>query len=119
MSVDRGSTMRQDLGNGIVGFYSAKFGRGPTKARCYVEESHATVILGDVQTTVERTLAAHGHDALVKEVRRTVKTVFRDELVAIVEQITGRKVLAMHADHDPGSNTSTYVFLYQPASSQP
>ena len=106
------SSMRQELANGIVRFYAEKFGRGPTQSRCYVEDTHATVILGDVQTTVERTLATNGHEALVREVRRTVKAVYRDELVAVVEQVTGRKVVAMHADHEPASNTSTYVFLF-------
>ena len=107
------TSIRQELANEIVRFYRDKFGRGPTQARAFVEESHATVILGDVQTTVERTLAAHGHEALVKEVRRSVKAVYRDELVAIVEQVTGRTVMTMHADHDPASNTSTYVFLFE------
>lgn len=107
------TSVRQELANGIVRFYSDKFGRGPTQARSFVEDTHATVILGDVQTTVERTLTAHGHEALVKEVRRTVKAVYREELVAVVEQVTGRRVMTMHADHDPASNTSTYVFLFE------
>ena len=113
MIVGPDSSIRQELANRIVRFYADNFGRGPTKTHCYVEDTHATVILGDVQTTVERTLAAHGHEALVREVRRTVKAVYRDELVAVVEQVTGRKVEAMHADHDAASNTSTYVFLFK------
>ena len=59
MSVGPDSSIRQELSNRIVAFYRDKFGRGPTQARSYVDETHATVILGDVQTTVERTLAAH------------------------------------------------------------
>ena len=44
--------------------------------------------------------------------RRCVKAAFRDEIVAVVEQVTGRQVVAMHSDHDPASNTSSYVFLF-------
>ena len=112
MSATRDSSIREELANGIVRFYADKFGRGPTQARSYVEDTHATVILGDVQTTVERTLTAHGHDVLVREMRRCVKAAFRDEIVAVVEQVTGRQVVAMHSDHDPGTNTSAYIFLF-------
>ena len=112
MSATRDSSIREELANGIVRFYADKFGRGPTQARSYVEDTHATVLLGDVQTTVERTLTAHGHDVLVREMRRCVKAAFRDEIVEVVEQVTGRQVVAMHSDHDPASNTSVYVFLF-------
>jgi len=112
MSVGPDSSTRQELSNGIVAFYRDKFGRGPTQARSYVEATHATVILGDVQTTVERTLAAHGEGALVREMRRCVKRIYRDEIVGVAEQVTGRRVVAMHSDHDPDTNTSTYTFLF-------
>lgn len=112
MDVAPDRSVRQDLSNAIVSFYSEKFGRGPTKSKAYIEDTHATVILGEVQTPVERTLAANGQEALVKEVRRRVKAVFRDELEALVERTTGRAVLAMHADHDPATDTSIYVFLF-------
>jgi uncharacterized protein YbcI len=112
MSVEPDSSVRQELSNAIVAFYSEKFGRGPTQARSYVEETHATVILGDVQTTVERTLTAHGEGALVREVRRRVKAIYRDQIAAVVERVTGRQVVAMHSDHDPTTNTSTYIFLF-------
>jgi uncharacterized protein YbcI len=102
----------QALSNAIVGWYADKFGRGPTKAKTYIEDDHATVILGEVQTTVEQTLAANGEGALVKEVRRRVKAVHRSELSSLVEQTTGRKVVAMHSDHDPGTDTGVYVFLF-------
>ncbi|MBN1529623.1 MAG: DUF2294 domain-containing protein [Thermoleophilaceae bacterium] len=100
------------LSNAIVGWYAEKFGRGPTRSKTYIDGDHATVILGDVQTRVERTLAAHGEESLVKEVRRTVKAIHRAELSGLVERTTGRAVVAMHSDHDPGTDTSVYVFLF-------
>ena len=102
----------QELSNAIVRWYAEKFGRGPTRSKAYIEQDHATVILGDVQTTVERTLAANGEGALVKEVRRTVKAIHRTELSRLVERTTGRSVVAMHSDHDPGTDTAVYVFLF-------
>lgn len=102
----------QELSNAIVGWYAEKFGRGPTRSKAYIEEDHATVILGDVQTTVERTLTANGQGALVTKVRRTVKAIHRTELSSLVERITGQTVVAMHSDHDPETNTGVYVFLF-------
>jgi uncharacterized protein YbcI len=107
----------QELSNAIVRWYAEKFGRGPTRAKAYIEQDHTTIILGDVQTAVERTLTANGQGALVKEVRRTVKAVYRTELSGIVEQTTGRTVVAMHSDHDPETNTAVYVFLFAKAES--
>jgi uncharacterized protein YbcI len=112
VSAESDSSARQELSNAIVALYSDRFGRGPTQARSYIEESHALVILGDVQTTVERTLTAHGEGVLVREVRRCVKAAYRDEIVAVAEEATGRRVVAMHSDHDPDTNTSIYAFLF-------
>ena len=85
---------------------------GPTKSKTYLEQDHATIILGEVQTPVERPWPPHGEEALVKEVRRTVKATHRTELSSLVERTMGRTVVAMHSDHDPGTDTSVYVFLF-------
>jgi uncharacterized protein YbcI len=107
--------LRQDLARAFVGFYRERFGRGPTQAKAHVEDDFALVILGEVQTPAERTLANAGEVDLVKQVRRTVKAVYRDELVALAEELTSRRVGAMHSDHDPATDTSVYVFLFERA----
>jgi uncharacterized protein YbcI len=104
---------RERLANSIVGWYSERYGRGPTRTRVYVEDDHVLIILGNVQTAAERTLTSRGHGDLVKQVRRTVKVLFRDQLATLVEEATSRKVIAVHSDHDPATNTAVYVFLFE------
>ena len=48
------------LATAIVQRYRERFGRGPTLARAHIGSDFALVILGDVQTEVERSLVALG-----------------------------------------------------------
>ena len=100
----------QDLTNAIVRWYTDKFGRGPTKAKTYIEQDHATVILGEVQTAVERTLAANGKGALVKEVRRTVKAIHRTEISNLVNGSRDEWLWRCTATMTPGQTPASTCF---------
>jgi uncharacterized protein YbcI len=87
-----------EITNGIVGLFSKYYGRGPTRAKSYVlDDDYLVTVLRDTLTSVERTLAEHGHADQVRSVRLTFQEAMEDEFKGVVERALGRKVLAYHS----------------------
>jgi uncharacterized protein YbcI len=87
-----------EITNGIVGLFSKYYGRGPTRAKSYVlDDDYLVTVLRDTLTSVERTLAEHGHSDQVRSVRLTFQEAMADEFKGVVERALGRKVLAYHS----------------------
>ena len=96
-----------------LGEYS---GRGPTKARTYVNRDVITVLLRDTLTKAERRLVSDGNAPTVLQTREIFQQMMREELVASVEDLTGRTVMAfMSANHiDPDIGVETFVLEPEP-----
>ena len=98
-------------------------GRGPTKARTYVNRDVITVLLRDTLTKGERSLVEDGRGQLVLDMRKAYQETMRDDLVAAVEEVTGRKVIAFLSDNhiDPDIAVESFVLEPRPqnGSSQP
>lgn len=75
-----------------VQLYLRAFGRGPTKARTYIQPDYAVCILRDVFTTGERALIASGGREQVEVSRKKVSDAIDGEFVRLVERETGRPV---------------------------
>jgi uncharacterized protein YbcI len=86
-------------------------GRGPTKARTFVNDDHVTIVLQDTLTKAEQTLVDKNHRDLVLSTRATFQQVMREDLVAGIEGILGRKVIAfLSANHvDPDIAVESFV----------
>jgi uncharacterized protein YbcI len=82
----------------VVGLFHDYTGRGP-KARTFLNEELVQVLLEDTMTTGERQLADGGEEKFVLELRRKFQTTMRDDLVSVVEQLGGRKVVAFMSDN--------------------
>ena len=92
----------------VLGEYT---GRGPTRARAYVNRDVVTVVLHDTLTKPERRLVSDGRAGTVLETRGHFQEMMRAELVASVEELTGRTVAAfMSSNHiDPDVGVETFV----------
>ena len=92
----------------VLGEYT---GRGPTEARTYLNRDSITVLLTDTLTKGERRLVSDGHAPVVLRTRGVFQEMMRAELVARVEDLTGRTVTAfMSANHiDPDIAAETFV----------
>jgi uncharacterized protein YbcI len=86
-------------------------GRGPTRARTYISDDLVTVVLRDTLTKGERSLVSDGRTELVLSTRKAFQTTMEDELVALVEDLTGRKVFAFLSDNhiEPDIAVETFV----------
>jgi len=99
------------ISNMVVRLMSQYTGRGPTKARTYISDDLVTVILQDSLTKAELTLVAKGHLELVRTTRRTFQDTMESDLIAGVQEILGREVLAfLSANHvDPDYAAETFI----------
>jgi uncharacterized protein YbcI len=99
------------ISNRVVHLMSEFTGRGPTKAWTSIDDDLVSVVLRDTLTKGERSLLADGEGQLVLEVRTAFQKGMREQLIAGVEQLTGRTVLAfLSASHlDPDIAVETFV----------
>jgi uncharacterized protein YbcI len=85
--------------NAVVGVFRDYTGRGPTKARTFLNDELVQVLLEDTMTTAERQLAQGGEREFVLQLRRKFQEAMRGDLVQAVEQLGGRKVIAFMSDN--------------------
>jgi uncharacterized protein YbcI len=86
-------------------------GRGPTKARTFINDDLVTIVLQDTLTKAEQTLVENDHGELVLVTRKTFQDVMGDDLIAGIEEILDRKVIAfLSANHiDPDIAIESFV----------
>jgi uncharacterized protein YbcI len=105
------------ISNHVVRTMSDYTGRGPTKARTYINDDLVTVLLQDTLTRGERSLVGDGVDGLVLSMRKAFQCTMREDLVQGVEAILGRKVIAFMSDNhiDPDVAAEIFVLARSPA----
>ncbi|MFL5907344.1 MAG: DUF2294 domain-containing protein [Solirubrobacterales bacterium] len=96
--------MLAQISTQLVQLHSRYYGKGPTKAKTHMINDTVVCILRGGFTTVERTLLETGQSESVYQMRRSFQTAMEDPFRAIVEEATGRKVIAymsqVHFDPD-------------------
>lgn len=99
------ATAVSDLVGSLVGEY---IGNGPT-ARTYLNGDVITVVLEDTLTKGEERLVRDGMSELVLSTRRAFQRTMRDDLVAGVERITGRRVRVSANEMRPDISVEVFV----------
>ncbi len=104
------------LSNAVVGLVREYTGRGPTKARTSISRDLVSVVLADTLTKAERRLVEAGKADLVLHIRQEFQRTMRHDLVAAVEKITEREVVAFMSDNhiDPDMAVESFVLRPEP-----
>lgn len=102
------------ISNAVVKLFADFVGRGPTKARTVMGRDLVTVVLQDTFTKAEQHLLERGAAETVLSMRRTIQATMREELVAAVEELTGRKVIAFLSDHQADPDFAVESFVLEP-----
>jgi uncharacterized protein YbcI len=88
----------------VVRLLREHYGRGPMKAKTYVLDDLIVCVLRDGHTTIEQTMMESGEPERVLEMRRDFQRVMGAQYKGIIEDLTGRKVVAFlsqtHVDPD-------------------
>lgn len=97
----------------IVQLLKRHVGRGPTKARTYLNDECVLVLLREGHTTSEQTIFKSGGARSVAQSRVDISELLRDPLMQIVEQHTGRKVAGFLSSSQQNPDLLDFVFVLE------
>jgi uncharacterized protein YbcI len=107
------------ISNALVRIQREYFGRGPTKARASVRDDMVVAVMEDTLTKAERSLVAAGRHEEVINTRRSFQQTMRADVVAAVQALTGRRVVAFMSDTHIDPDLACEVILLEPESPDP
>jgi uncharacterized protein YbcI len=110
-----GGSVASAVSNRVVRVMSDYTGRGPTRARTYIHDDLITVIVQDTLTKGEQILVEDGKVEIVLAMRKEFQDTMRTELVAGVEELTGRRVIAFFSANHIEPDAALESFLLAPA----
>jgi uncharacterized protein YbcI len=100
---------------GIVRLHAQYFGKGPTKARTdWIGDDGLVCVLRDTLTSVELTLIDRGQGEQVLSLRRAFQGAMAEEFKRVVEEATGRKVVAFLSQAHLDPDIATELFFFEP-----
>jgi uncharacterized protein YbcI len=109
-----GGKLSAAISNAMVRIQREYLGRGPTKARALMRDNVIVVLMQDTLTKAERSLVADGKQEEVLRVRQSFQRTMKADVVAAVEELTGRTVVAFMSDTHIEPDISCEVFVLEP-----
>ena len=97
IEAETGKGINAQVSNAMVGLKKEFYGRGPTKAKTFINDNYVFCVLEGGLTRNEETLIAAGEEALVRSYRLRFQEVMRDATIDAIERITRRKVIGYHS----------------------
>jgi uncharacterized protein YbcI len=96
-SYDATGNLRLAISNALVGVKKQLYGKGPIKAKTYINDNYVFSVLEGGLTKNEETLLAAGEERLVREYRLRFQESVSETITTAIEDVTKRKVLAYHS----------------------
>ena len=96
-SMDATGNVRLAISNTLVTVKKQLYGKGPVKAKTYLNDNYVFSVLEGGLTRNEETMIEAGQHHLVREYRLRFQEAVSETITAAIEEVTGRKVLAYHS----------------------
>jgi uncharacterized protein YbcI len=107
-----GGKLLAEITNRIVSLVREHYGRGPIKAKTYVLDNLIVCVLTDGGfTAIERTMMGGGEPERVLEMRRDFQRMMKVRYSEMIEELTGRKVLAFLSQAHVEPDLTIEMFL--------
>ncbi len=97
VETERRPGLRAEISNAMVGLKKEFYGKGPTKAKTYINDNYVFCVLQGGLTRNEETLLAAGEEDLVRQYRLRFQEAMAAPTTEAIERLTGRKVLGYHS----------------------
>ena len=94
---DRSQSVRAEISNAMVGLKKEFYGKGPTRAKTFLNDNYVFCAMEGGLTRNEETLIGRGHEDLVRNYRLRFQEAMEDPMVEAIQRITGRKVIGYHS----------------------
>jgi uncharacterized protein YbcI len=106
--------MLAQISTGLVQLHSRYYGKGPTRAKTHMVDGTVVSLLRGGFTTVERTLLDSGQIEPVYQMRRSFQQAMEEEFSRVVEEATGRKVIAYMSSINVAPELAVEIFVLEP-----
>jgi uncharacterized protein YbcI len=97
VDTERRPGLLAEISNAMVGLKKEFYGKGPTKAKTYINDNYVFCVLQGGITRNEETLIAAGQEMLVREYRLRFQEAMADATTEAIERLTGRRVIGYHS----------------------
>jgi uncharacterized protein YbcI len=94
---ERNDSLRGRISHAMVGMKKDYYGKGPTKAKTFINDEYIFVVMQGGLTRNEEVLLAAGQQALVRSYRLRFQEAMEHTTIGAIEEIVGRKVLTYHS----------------------
>jgi uncharacterized protein YbcI len=107
--------MLASISTSLVQLHSRYYGKGPTKAKTFLVNDTVICLLRGGFTTVERTLIEQGNAEAVYSIRRSFQKAMEAPFTNVVEEATGRKVIAYMSQIHEDPDMAAEIFVLEPS----
>jgi uncharacterized protein YbcI len=90
-------SVRAAISNAVVGLKKDFYGKGPTKAKTFLNDNYVFCVMEGGLTRNEETLIERGHEDLVRNYRLRFQEAMEDSTVEAIQRITRRRVIGYHS----------------------
>ena len=94
---DRRHSVRAEISSAMVGLKKDFYGKGPTKAKTFLNDNYVFCVMEGGLTRNEQTLIERGHEDLVRTYRLRFQEAMEGPTVEAIQRITGRSVIGYHS----------------------
>jgi uncharacterized protein YbcI len=112
---ERRDSLPGRISHAMVGMKKDFYGKGPTKAKTYLNDEYIFVVMEGGLTRNEETLLAAGEHDLVRTYRLRFQEAMTATTIGAVEEIVGRKVLTYHSQILFDPERAIEIFVLAPA----
>ena len=114
-SLGRDGETLDELTRELVSLLKQFYGKGPTKARTeWVGDDALVCLMGGGFTAAEQTLYEAGRADAVQDVRHAFQLAMEDRLREMVQQVTGRNVVAFLSAQHQRPDLIVEMFVLEP-----
>jgi uncharacterized protein YbcI len=90
-------SVRAEVSNAMVGLKKDFYGKGPTKAKTFLNDNYVFCVMEGGLTRNEQTMIERGHEDLVRNYRLRFQEAMEEPTVDAIQRITGRSVIGYHS----------------------
>jgi uncharacterized protein YbcI len=94
---DRPHSVRSEISNTMVGLKKNFYGKGPTRAKTFLNDNYIFCVMEGGLTRNEETMVERGHEDLVRNFRLRFQEAMAEPMVEAIQRITGRTVIGYHS----------------------
>jgi uncharacterized protein YbcI len=111
-------TIASAISDAMVGMLHRYTGRGPTKARTTISRDLIVCVLGATLTKGEQSLVKGGRQEDVLHGRRAFEDIMRADAIAVVQELSGRRVAAFMSHNHIDPDLAVEIFVLEPRARQ-